>query len=119
MIHSCSKYIGGHSDIVAGAVIGKAALVDQIFEHGHQALGAVNSPFNSWLALRGIRTMPVRLAHQSQAIQTVLSAFAKGSANQPLISSFCRKSTTTSVSRKKYLTGYGSLFAIDLKDTDF
>ena len=77
VIHSCSKYIGGHSDIVAGAVIGKAALVDQIFEHGHQALGAVNSPFNSWLALRGIRTMPVRLAHQSQAIQTVLSALQK------------------------------------------
>ena len=47
------------------------------FEHGHQALGAVNSPFNSWLALRGIRTMPVRLAHQSQAIQTVLSALQK------------------------------------------
>ena len=76
MIHSCSKYIGGHSDIVAGLSLA-APLVDQIFEHGHQALGAVNSPFNSWLALRGIRTMPVRLAHQSQAIQTVLSALQK------------------------------------------
>ena len=59
------------------AVIGKANACGSNFEHGHQALGAVNSPFNSWLALRGIRTMPVRLAHQSQAIQTVLSALQK------------------------------------------
>ena len=75
-----------------------------IFEHGHQALGAVNSPFNSWLALRGIRTMPVRLAHQSQAIQTVLSALQKDPRISRLYHPFVGNQQQQALA-EKYLTG--------------
>lgn len=118
VIHSCSKYIGGHSDIVAGAVIGEEKLVDEIFENGHQSLGAVNSPFNSWLAIRGLRTLPVRMAHQTHAIQTVLDHLKK----DPRISKIHHPYLAVGEQKKladKYLSGYGSLFAIDLEDTDF
>ncbi|MGC6770353.1 trans-sulfuration enzyme family protein [Enterococcus sp. LJL51] len=118
VIHSCSKYIGGHSDIVAGAVVGSEQLVDEIFEKGHQALGAVNSPFNSWLAIRGLRTLAVRMAHQTKAIKTVLDCLSKDHRISKIYHPYLAEGEQKQLA-DKYLKGYGSLFAIDLQDTDF
>lgn len=118
VVLSLSKYIGGHSDIVGGAVVGTNQLVDLIFEKGHQSLGAVNSPFNSWLAIRGIRTLPVRMNHLSNAIKTVLDAFSLDPRIAKIYHPYCGNSEQKKLA-KKYLTGYGSLFAIDLVDEDF
>ncbi|MGX7350361.1 cystathionine gamma-synthase [Enterococcus canis] len=118
VIHSLSKYIGGHSDIVGGAVIGATQLVDTIFEHGHQALGAVSSPFNSWLAIRGIRTLPVRMQHLSQAITTLLDGLAADTRIAKIFHPHCGNTDQQQLAQK-YLTGYGSLFAIDLADESF
>lgn len=57
VVHSCTKYIGGHSDVMAGVVVSKKEIVDQIFEIGHQFQGAVIGPFESWLLIRGLRTL--------------------------------------------------------------
>ncbi len=62
--------------------------------------------------------MPVRLAHQSQAIQTVLLALQKDPRISRLYHPFVGNQQQQALA-EKYLTGYGSLFAIDLKDTDF
>lgn len=118
VIHSCSKYIGGHSDIVAGAVIGSELLVNQIFEHGHQSLGATTSPFNSWLALRGMRTLPVRMTYQDQSIRKVLEHLAEDHRIAKIFHPHCSFGTQKELA-DKYLTGFGSLFAIDLVDKDF
>ncbi|MBP2097533.1 aminotransferase class I/II-fold pyridoxal phosphate-dependent enzyme [Enterococcus rivorum] len=118
VIHSCSKYIGGHSDIVAGAVIGSERLVDNIFENGHQSLGATNSPFNSWLAIRGLRTLAVRMNHQHQAIIQVLDHLLKDHRIAKIFHPYCGTVEQKDLA-DKYLSGYGSLFAIDLVDEDF
>ena len=118
VIHSCSKYIGGHSDIVAGAVIGSEVIVDSIFENGHQSLGATNSPFNSWLAIRGLRTLAVRMNHQHQAIIQVLDHLLKDHRIAKIFHPYCGSEEQKDLA-DKYLTGYGSLFAIDLVDEDF
>lgn len=118
VIHSCSKYIGGHSDIVAGAVIGNEVLVDNIFEKGHQSLGATNSPFNSWLAIRGLRTLAVRMQHQNQAIRQVLDSLLEDSRIAKIFHPYCGSAAQKDLA-DQYLTGYGSLFAIDLADEDF
>ncbi|GHB21326.1 trans-sulfuration enzyme family protein [Salinicola rhizosphaerae] len=71
-LHTLSKYIGGHSDLVGGAVIGRRELVARIFEHGHQLLGAALSPHSAFLALRGLRTLPVRMRqHQSNVLDVI------------------------------------------------
>ena len=68
-IHSCSKYLGGHSDIVAGVVIGKETDIRSIFDREHAFLGAKLSPFEAWLILRSLRTLKIRmLQHQENAI---------------------------------------------------
>ncbi|WP_265459619.1 trans-sulfuration enzyme family protein [Enterococcus sp. HY326] len=118
VILSLSKYIGGHSDIVGGAVIGSNQLVDDIFEHGHQSLGAVSSPFNSWLAIRGLRTLPVRMSHLSNAITTLLDELVKDPRIAKIYHPHCGSDQQKQLA-KKYLSGYGSLFAIDLVDLDF
>ncbi len=65
-LHSLTKYVGGHSDTLGGAVIGSAALVERIFRDGYMLLGAAMAPHDAWLHLRGLMTLPTRLARQSE-----------------------------------------------------
>ncbi|WP_445503739.1 PLP-dependent transferase [Microvirga sp. G4-2] len=69
VVHSASKYIGGHSDVVAGVVIGSKTLVGEIRSRIYPYLGGKLSPFDAWLLLRGLRTLPVRMkAHEAAAL---------------------------------------------------
>ena len=69
VLHSASKYIGGHSDTVAGAVAGSAELIAQIRSAACPYLGGKLSPFEAWLLLRGLRTLPLRMrAHEAAAL---------------------------------------------------
>ncbi len=68
-IHSATKYIGGHSDLVMGAVLCKAKHFAQL-NRAHRNLGAIPSGDNAYLALRGLRTIAVRLKqHEAHAIE--------------------------------------------------
>jgi cystathionine gamma-synthase len=61
VVHSTTKYIGGHSDVVGGAlVVADAALGEELRYH-QNAMGAINGPFDAWLTLRGIKTLGVRM----------------------------------------------------------
>ncbi|OAH13863.1 cystathionine gamma-synthase [Streptomyces jeddahensis] len=66
VVHSLTKYMGGHSDVVGGAlVVSDAALGDELAYH-QNAMGAVAGPFDSWLVLRGIKTLGVRMDRHSE-----------------------------------------------------
>ncbi|MDT0308077.1 cystathionine gamma-synthase [Streptomyces sp. DSM 44917] len=61
VVHSTTKYLGGHSDVVGGALVtSDAALAEELAFH-QNAMGAVAGPFDSWLVLRGIKTLAVRM----------------------------------------------------------
>jgi cystathionine gamma-synthase len=68
VVHSTTKYMGGHSDVVGGAlVVADATLGEQLAYH-QNAMGAIAGPFDSWLVLRGIKTLAVRMdRHTSNA----------------------------------------------------
>jgi cystathionine beta-lyase/cystathionine gamma-synthase len=69
VLHSASKYICGHSDTVAGVVAGPADLISEIRSTACPYLGGKLSPFDAWLLLRGLRTLPVRMqAHEAVAL---------------------------------------------------
>ena len=69
VVHSCSKYLGGHSDVIGGAVIGSAELMKAIFYKSYMLLGAAMAPFAAWLVLRGLMTLPARMRqHHDDAI---------------------------------------------------
>ena len=61
VVHTATKYIGGHSDVVAGLIVGTADRMDSIGRVESQLLGATCDPFAAWLMLRGLRTLPIRM----------------------------------------------------------
>lgn len=63
VVHSASKYLAGHSDIMAGAVVTSGQLLERIFYRSYLLNGGVLAPFDAWLLLRGLRTLPARMEH--------------------------------------------------------
>src|SRR5262249_16334168 len=61
VVHSTTKYVGGHSDVVGGAVITTSAELAEGLAFTRNATGAVPGPFDGWLPLRGIKTLAVRM----------------------------------------------------------
>lgn len=61
VLHSATKYIGGHGDVIAGLVVGKKSFIDMLSNTTQKDIGGVISPFDAWLLLRGLKTLAVRL----------------------------------------------------------
>jgi cystathionine gamma-synthase len=78
ILHATTKYLGGHSDVMGGAVVAKVR--DEFFDRireNQAAAGAVPSPFDCWLVLRGIRTLPYRVRAHSENALKVASFLAR------------------------------------------
>jgi cystathionine gamma-synthase len=65
VVHSATKYLGGHNDLLAGVVIGTHELVTEI-EYSRGLFGGVGGPNDAYLLLRGLKTLPLRVARQNQ-----------------------------------------------------
>lgn len=63
VVHSASKYLGGHSDVIGGFVVGDDERLEKIFKTEFLPIGHVPDPFQAWLIQRGMRTLHVRLPH--------------------------------------------------------
>ncbi|HEY0699120.1 MAG TPA: cystathionine gamma-synthase, partial [Micromonospora sp.] len=61
VVHSTTKYVGGHSDVVGGALIAADSGLGEELAYNQNAMGAVNGPFDAWLTLRGVKTLGVRM----------------------------------------------------------
>lgn len=72
-LQSATKYISGHSDVVAGVLSGSKALIERIFNSEYNTIGSGIQPFNAWLLLRGLRTLPMRLERISNTTKTVIT----------------------------------------------
>ncbi|MBW2408421.1 MAG: PLP-dependent transferase [Deltaproteobacteria bacterium] len=66
VIHSATKYLNGHGDALGGAVLGKQKFLADVREYGIVHLGACISPFNAWLIMRGLVTLPLRMKKHSE-----------------------------------------------------
>lgn len=113
-VHSCSKYFGGHSDLVAGVVIGKEKDIRDIFNEEHAFLGGKLSPFEAWLLQRSLRTMSYRMkAHEENALKVAefLEKHPKiEKVMHPGLKSFPQYNLG-----KKQMSGYSGLFAFEIK----
>ncbi|APW64030.1 cystathionine gamma-synthase [Paludisphaera borealis] len=72
VVHSTTKYIGGHSDVVGGAVMGSRTLLEPI-KFYQNAAGGVPGPFDCWLTLRGVKTLAVRMERHNANAQELAS----------------------------------------------
>jgi len=71
-IQSATKYLNGHSDVVAGVICSRKSLIEKMFNSEYLNLGIGTTPFNAWLVLRGLRTLPARLERISGTCQKVV-----------------------------------------------
>ncbi len=82
-MQTATKYIGGHSDTLGGVLCGSHAMMKKIFDSEYLNIGSGIQPFNAWLLIRGLRTLPARLERINRSTQKVV-AFIK---NHPAVSS--------------------------------
>ncbi len=84
VVHSLTKYIGGHGDAIGGAVLSSRQITSEIIAGGMLHYGGTISPFNAWLIMRGAATLPLRMtAHQKNAMQ--VATFLEAHPNVDLV----------------------------------
>lgn len=71
VVHSTTKYLGGHSDVVGGAVVTSSKEINETLRFHQNSAGAVPGPFDCWLVLRGIRTLAVRMSVHTRNAMSV------------------------------------------------
>ena len=74
VVHSSTKYIGGHSDVVGGALMTNHEDLEKQLRFHQNAVGAVPSPFDCWLLLRGVKTLALRVERQCESAMAVARA---------------------------------------------
>jgi cystathionine beta-lyase/cystathionine gamma-synthase len=112
VVHSATKYIGGHSDVVAGAVITNAELMREIFYRAYLLLGGILHPFDAWLLLRGLRTMPVRM-QQIEKDTIRVAEYLRARPDVTAVHHPCFEEMSPT------LKGTSGLFSIELKDGNY
>jgi cystathionine beta-lyase/cystathionine gamma-synthase len=114
VVHSATKFLGGHHDLMAGAIVGTRALVDQIWR-SHVVLGAVADPFAGWLLMRGLRTLALRVQRQNQTALRVSSHLAEhpkvARVHYPGLASHAQHALAT----RQMPGGFGGLLSFELR----
>lgn len=109
VLHSASKYLSGHSDTVAGVAVGSLARIAAINDLSYPYLGAKLSPWEGWLLLRGLRTLPMRMAWQWNSTRVLLERLQQHPAVHTVLHPWCQPGPGAAC-----LTGYSSLFTLEL-----
>ncbi|WP_029002985.1 PLP-dependent transferase [Azorhizobium doebereinerae] len=111
VIHAASKYLGGHSDTVAGVVVGSAELVGRINAQSYAYLGAKLSPFEAWLLLRGLKTLPLRMPRHMASGQAIAARLTA----HPDVERVLHPAYSTHPGRTT-LAGFGGVFSFEVSD---
>lgn len=118
VMHSSTKYINGHSDIIGGLIITSSDKVFQRLKYVQNAAGAVPSPFDCWLTLRATKTLAVRMKqHNENAIQ--IAEYLSGQKYIKKIYYPGLKNHPQYELAKKQMRGFGGMISVDLGDAGF
>lgn len=115
VVHSATKYLGGHSDLIAGLVVTKDKEVGEKIKFIQYASGAILSPFDSWLVIRGIETLPLRIKQHCENARDV----AEYLENHPLVEKVFYpglKSHPNHILAAKQSKNFGGIVSFTLKD---
>jgi cystathionine beta-lyase/cystathionine gamma-synthase len=117
VIHSTTKYLNGHSDSVGGVVVLKRQDDAERLQFIQNAAGAILSPFDSWLVMRGIKTLPIRMeAHNSNGM-AVANFLANKKEVKKIYYPGLQKHPGHELA-KNQMSGFGGMIAIDLGSLD-
>lgn len=114
VVHSTTKYINGHSDVVGGAVILNSEDLYERIKFYQNAAGGILGPFDSWLTLRGLKTLSVRMERHEKNAKKIVEALTKNTnvlkVNYPGLESHPQHELA-----KKQMTGFGGMISFEIK----
>ncbi|MEJ5230010.1 MAG: bifunctional L-alanine/L-glutamate racemase [Pseudothermotoga sp.] len=114
VVHSASKYIGGHSDVVAGVVVGRKEDIRHIFNTEFMNIGATIGPFEAWLLLRGLRTIHIRMQRHMDNTMKVVEYLQRVPEVDEIYYPFYARHPQYDLAKRQMRGGSG-LFSIKLK----
>ena len=115
VIHSTTKYINGHSDVVGGIVVAKNETLHQTMQEWANILGLSGAPFDSYLTLRGLRTLQLRMqAHEKNALALALALSEHSSVEKVYYPGLT--SHPSYAIAKKQQSGFGGILSFEIKN---
>jgi cystathionine beta-lyase/cystathionine gamma-synthase len=114
VLHSASKYIGGHSDVVAGVVCGSQKRIDEMFAKEYMNLGAIISPHDAWLMIRSLRTLELRVMKTATETPKVVAALEDHPKIEKLNYPFSKNNPQLALAKKQMKCATG-LFSLQIK----
>ncbi len=114
VVHSASKYFGGHSDIVAGILCGNQEMINRLFNEQFMTMGGIISPHNAWLMIRSLRTFEIRLNQVSDNTKIIVEYLKKHPKVLKMYYPFDEENEQFELSKKQMKKGTGQ-FSIQLK----
>ncbi|WP_392566379.1 cystathionine gamma-synthase [Utexia brackfieldae] len=117
VIHSCTKYLNGHSDLLAGILVFKSQELANDILWWANNIGTLNSAFDSYLLLRGLRTLGARITFQQENTQYIVDFLLK----HPKVGRVYHPSLPTNQGHEiacKQQTGFGAMLSFELKDNE-
>src|SRR5699024_4377676 len=116
VIHSATKYIGGHGDVIAGLAIGTKEFLDEVQMTTQKDMGGIMSPFDSCLLIRGLKTLPLRMDRHSDNAEKI---YEKLNGNSKIINVYYpgdQSHPDYSIKQKQMKRG-GGLISFEIKGT--
>jgi cystathionine gamma-synthase len=115
VVHSTTKYLGGHSDVVGGALVVRDSELGERLAYNHNAMGAVAAPFDAWLVLRSLKTLGVRMdrhcANAARVVEFLVDHPAVASVLYPGLPSHPGHDVAA-----RQMTGFGGMVSFRLRD---
>jgi cystathionine gamma-lyase len=116
VVHSVTKYLAGHSDLIQGAVLAKDPAVFEPIKFLQNATGAVPSPFDCWLTLRGLKTMELRMLRHADNAAAIAEALAGHSLVRRVYYPGLATHPGHEIARRQ-MTGFGGMLSFELEGT--
>jgi cystathionine beta-lyase/cystathionine gamma-synthase len=116
VVHSVTKYIAGHSDLIQGAVIARDAAVFEPVGFLQNALGGTPSPFDCWLTLRGLKTMELRMLRHAENATAVAEALSRHDRVRRVYFPGLASHPGHDIARRQ-MTGFGGMVSFELEGT--
>ncbi len=115
VIHSATKYLGGHSDLIAGLVVTKDKEIGDKIKYIQNACGAILAPFDSWLAIRGIETLHLRIKQHCTSALTIAEYLEQHPAVDKVFYPGLKTHPNHDIA-KKQSKGFGGIISFSLKN---
>lgn len=114
VVHSTTKYLGGHSDVVGGALVTNRSDLFEILKFHQNAVGGIPGPFDAWLVLRGIKTLAVRMReHEKNAMK--IAEMLERHPNVARVYYPGLSSHSQHALAKKQMSGYSGMISFEMK----